>query len=70
MARPSIEGSTIKLDVIVSETLARFDAFQSLLLGLIRKKCFTPPARDLALFRRVQASAEGYERLAVQRGGH
>jgi len=54
-----------KLDVTVSETLASFDTFEPLLLGLIRKKCFTPPARDVAFFRRVQASAERYDRLAV-----
>jgi hypothetical protein len=41
------------VDVTISETLASFDHFEPLLLGLIRKKGFTPPARDVAFFRRV-----------------
>jgi peptidoglycan pentaglycine glycine transferase (the first glycine) len=58
------------VDVTISETLASFDHFEPLLLDLIRKKGFTPPARDVAFFRRVQAGAERYERMAVHLALH
>ena len=58
------------VDVTISETLAGFDHFEPLLLGLIHKKGFTPPTCDVAFFRRVQASAERYERMAVHLAWH
>jgi hypothetical protein len=64
-----LKSEKSNLNITKSTDLVDFDRFEPLLQDLSRTKGFTS-GRDTAFFRRVQAKAEGYEKMVVHLAWH